>query len=43
MYMYQNESLEEKKLLRSGACAFAKLTEQEGVKASLGVTQIFII
>jgi hypothetical protein len=32
--MDQNESLEEKKLLGSGGYAFAKLTEQEEVKAS---------
>jgi hypothetical protein len=41
-YMDQNEDLEEKKLLGSGGYAFAKLTEQEEVKASLGVPQIFL-
>jgi hypothetical protein len=35
------EDLEEKKLLGSGGYAFVKLTEQEEVKASLGVPQIF--
>ena len=36
------EDLEEKKLLGSGGYAFAKLTEQEEIKASLGVPQIFL-
>ena len=36
------EDLEEKKLLDSGGYAFAKLTEQEKIKASLGVPQIFL-
>jgi hypothetical protein len=36
------EDLEEKKLLDSGGCACAKLTEQEEIKASLGVPQIFL-
>ena len=36
------EDLEEKKLLGSGGYAFAKLTEQEEVKAGLGVPQIFL-
>src|ERR671930_1610963 len=40
--MNQNEDLEEKKLLGSGGYAFAKLTEQEEIKASLGVPQIFL-
>jgi DNA-directed RNA polymerase subunit RPC12/RpoP len=40
--MAQNEDLEEKKLLGSGGYAFAKLTEQEELKASLGVPQIFL-
>ena len=40
--MNQNEDLEEKKLLGSGGHAFAKLTEQEEIKASLGVPQIFL-
>ena len=36
------EDLEEKKLLGSGGYAFAKLTEQEEIKANLGVPQIFL-
>jgi DNA-directed RNA polymerase subunit RPC12/RpoP len=40
--MSRNEDLEEKKLLGSGGYAFAKLTEQEEIKASLGVPQIFL-
>jgi hypothetical protein len=36
------EDLEEKKLLGSGGYVFAKLTEQEEIKASLGVPQIFL-
>ena len=40
--MRHNEDLEEKKLLGSGGYAFAKLTEQEELKASLGVPQIFL-
>ena len=40
--MSENEDLEEKKLLGSGGYAFAKLTEQEEMKASLGVPQIFL-
>ena len=40
--MNPNEDLEEKKLLGSGVYAFAKLTEQEEIKASLGVPQIFL-
>jgi hypothetical protein len=39
--MNQDEDLEEKKLLGSGGHAFAKLTEREEIKASLGVPQIF--
>jgi hypothetical protein len=35
------ENLEEKKLLGSGGHAFAKLTEQEEIKANLGVPHIF--
>jgi hypothetical protein len=38
----QNEDLEEKKLLGSGGYVFAKLTEQEEIRASLGVPQIFL-
>jgi predicted nucleic-acid-binding Zn-ribbon protein len=40
--MNKEEDLEEKKLLGSGGYAFAKLTEQEEAKASLGVPQIFL-
>ena len=40
--MNQKKDLEEKKLLGSGGYAFAKLTEQEEVKANLGVPQIFL-
>ena len=40
--MSQNEDLEERKLLGSGGYAFAKLTEQEELKANLGVPQIFL-
>jgi hypothetical protein len=36
------EDLEEKKLLGSGGCAFAKLTEQEELRANLGVPQIYL-
>jgi hypothetical protein len=35
------EDLEEKKLLGSGSYAFAKLTEQEEIKVSLGDPHIF--
>ena len=35
------EGLEEKKLLGLGGYAFAKLTEEGEIKASLGVPQIF--
>jgi hypothetical protein len=38
----KNEDLEEKKLLGSGGYVFAKLTEQEELRASLGVPQIFL-
>ncbi len=40
--MGQSEDLEEKKLLGSGGYVFAKLTEQEELRASLGVPQIFL-
>ena len=40
--MSRNEDLEEKKLSGSGGYAFAKLTEQEELKANLGVPQIFL-
>ena len=39
--MSHNEDLEEKKLLGSGGCAYAKITEQEELKANLGVPRIF--
>jgi hypothetical protein len=43
MSAYPNgEDLEEKKLLGSGGHAFAKLTEEEEIKASLGVPHIFL-
>ena len=35
--MSENEDLEEEKLLGSGGYVLAKLTEQEEIKASLGV------
>jgi hypothetical protein len=38
----RNEDLEERKLLGSGGYVLAKLTEQEELKASLGVPQIFL-
>jgi hypothetical protein len=38
----ENEDLEEKKLLGSGGYAFAKLTEQEELRASLGVPHLFL-
>ena len=38
----EGEDLEEKKLLGSGGYVFAKLTEQEEIKASLRVPQIFL-
>jgi hypothetical protein len=40
--MNKNVELEEKKLLGSGGYAFAKLTEEEEVKASLGAPLIFL-
>ena len=40
--MTENEDLEEKKSLGSWGYAFAKLTEQEEIKASLGVNHIFL-
>lgn len=40
--MGENEDLEEKKLLGSGGYAFAKITEDEEIKANLGVPQIFL-
>lgn len=38
-----HEDLEEKKLLGSGGYALAKLTEQEELRANLGVPQIFLV
>jgi len=38
----QIEDLEEKKLLGSGGYVFAKLTDQEELRASLGFPQIFL-
>jgi DNA-directed RNA polymerase subunit RPC12/RpoP len=40
--MGENEDLEEKKLLGSGGYVFAKITEDEEIKANLGVPQIFL-
>ena len=40
--MNENEDLEEKKLLGSGGYVLAKITEQEEIKANLGVPQIFL-
>lgn len=40
--MGKNEDLEEKKLLGSGDYVLAKLTEQEELRANLGVPQIFL-
>jgi hypothetical protein len=37
-----NEDLEEKKLLGSGGYAIAKLTENEELKANLGVPHLFL-
>jgi hypothetical protein len=37
-----NEDLEEKKLLGSGGYAIAKLTENEEMKANLGVPHLFL-
>ena len=43
MLMSQNEeNLEERKLLGSGGYVFAKLTEQEEIKANLGVPHLFL-
>jgi hypothetical protein len=36
------EDLEEKKLLGSGGYVYAKLTEQEEIKANLGVPHLFL-
>ena len=40
--MSQNEDLEEKKLLGSGGYAYARITEDEEMKANLGIPQIFL-
>ena len=42
IYMVQNKDLEEKKISGSGGYAPDKLTEQEDIKASLGIPQIFL-
>ena len=41
-FMDENEDLEEKKLLGSGGYAFVKITEDEEIKANLGIPQIFL-
>jgi DNA-directed RNA polymerase subunit RPC12/RpoP len=41
-YMSENEDLEEKKLLGSGGYALARITEDEEIKANLGIPQIFL-
>jgi hypothetical protein len=40
--MSENEDLEEKKLLGSGGYALARITEDEEIKANLGIPQIFL-
>ena len=40
--MSGNEDLDERKLLGSGGYAFAKITEEEEIKANLGIPQIFL-
>lgn len=40
--MNENEDLEEKKLLGSGGYALAKITEDEEIKANLGIPQLFL-
>jgi hypothetical protein len=40
--LVENEDLEEKKLLGSGGYVLAKLTEQEELRANLGVPKIFL-
>lgn len=40
--MNGNEDLDERKLLGSGGYAFAKITEEEEIKANLGIPQIFL-
>jgi len=40
--MGEKEDLEEKKLLGSGGYALAKITEDEEIKANLGIPQIFL-
>jgi hypothetical protein len=41
-FMDESEDLEEKKLLGSGGYAFVKITEDEEIKANLGIPQIFL-
>ena len=40
--MNENEDLEEKKLLGSGGYALARITEEEEIKANLGIPQLFL-
>jgi hypothetical protein len=40
--MNENQDLEERKLLGSGGYAFARITEEEEIKANLGIPQIFL-
>ena len=40
--MNENEDLDERKLLGSGGYAFARITEEEEIKANLGIPQIFL-
>lgn len=40
--MNGNEDLDERKLLGSGGYAFARITEEEEIKANLGIPQIFL-
>ena len=40
--MNENGDLDERKLLGSGGYAFARITEEEEIKANLGIPQIFL-
>jgi len=40
--MNEKEDLDERKLLGSGGYAFARITEEEEIKANLGIPQIFL-
>jgi hypothetical protein len=42
MRQNEGEDLEEKKLLGSGGYVYAKLTEQEEIRANLGVPHLFL-